>query len=182
MCICSWLPKRGQWMSMSPKHGETVSFVVVPYSNYTVIASLCWGQQCCVAIKSQWRYLWRKHMDRSCKDSISVLSTLEKKSLSLLKATALKRPGTRWLAKVSYLGCCQNQLCLPTHWKLRRKHNTSQLIYLISVADEESLLVRGYLHRNDNCMTWIHHRITQFGPQSLQCNEVQRLHLYQSLK
>lgn len=57
---------------------------------------------------------------------------------------------------------------------LWRKHNTSQLIYLISVADEESLLVRGYLHRDDNCMTWIHHRISRFGPQGLECYKVQQ--------
>lgn len=38
--------------------------------------------------------------------------------------------------------------------------NTLQLIYLISVANEEPLLARRDLHRNNDGMTWIHHRIT----------------------
>lgn len=46
-------------------------------------------------------------------------------------------------------------------------NNTSQLIHLISVTNEESLVVRGNLHRNNNRLTWIYHCITWFGPQSL---------------
>lgn len=49
------------------------------------------------------------------------------------------------------------------------------------MADEESLPVRGYLHRDDNCVTRIHYCITRFGPQGLQCNKVQLLDLHQSL-
>lgn len=59
----------------------------------------------------------------------------------------------------------------------QRQVNTSQLIYLISVTDEESLLIRGYLHRDDDCMTWIYHSITRFGPQGLASINVQRLDL-----
>lgn len=58
---------------------------------------------------------------------------------------------------------------------------TSDLIYFIGVADEESLLVRGYLHRDDNCMARIHHFIARFGPQGLRCNEVQLLKFFSGL-
>lgn len=47
-------------MSMNPEHGQAVSFAVVPYSHYTVGASLCRGKQCCAAIKSQCRHLQKK--------------------------------------------------------------------------------------------------------------------------
>lgn len=65
-------------MSMNPEHRQTGSSVVVPHSNYTVIADLCRGQQCCVAIKSQSRHLQRKH-----EAHVSKLNRLENK-LTLL--------------------------------------------------------------------------------------------------
>lgn len=119
MCICSWLPERREWMSMNPKHGQTVSFVVVPYSNYTVVASLCWGQQCCVAIKSQSRHLQRKHMGGCSKNYISVKNTLQ---YSLLNTTALE---VQDLGESPYLGCCQDPLCHPTHWKRFRSRGST---------------------------------------------------------
>lgn len=48
-------------MSMNPEHGKTGPFEVIPHSNYTVTANLRWGQQCCVAIKSQSGHLQRKN-------------------------------------------------------------------------------------------------------------------------
>ncbi len=87
--------------------------MVVPYSNNTVVASLCWGQQCCVAIESQSRYLQRKCMDECCKNYISGMNTPEN-SLSLLNTTAVE---VQNFGESLYLGCCQHQLCHPAHWK-----------------------------------------------------------------
>lgn len=48
-----------------------------------------------------------------------------------------------------------------------RRVKRNQTVYLIRVADEESLFVGENLHWDNNCVTWIHHCVTRFGPQDL---------------
>lgn len=153
-------------MGMSPKHGQTVSFVVVPHSNYAVVASLSWGQNCCVAIESQCRYLQSKHgMDED--DARNPIPVMTRKMMSLYW---IQKTGNR-LNHLSVIFSMVPPSAVPSYTlagiQLRRKHGTSKLIYLISVANEEPLLVRGNLHRDNNCVAWVHHRITRFGPQGL---------------
>jgi len=95
-------------MSMNPKHGHTVPFVVVPHSNDAVLASLSRGQQCCVAIESQCRNL----EDTQTEDAKCFVLNAEENTCSplLVDAVPIIRVESPEMKASSSLRRC---LCLP---------------------------------------------------------------------
>lgn len=79
-------------MSINPEHGKTGSFLVIPHSNYAVIANLCRGQQCCVTIKSQSRHLQRKNEAHTSKRALltSLLYQVKSDGLNMAKRPTIK--------------------------------------------------------------------------------------------
>lgn len=153
-------------MRMNPEHRQTGPSMVVPHSNYTVIANLCWGQQCRVAIKSQSRHLQRKH-----EAHISKLNRLVRLN-RLLTVDSVYYSIKKSLKCFVLKDFRQSH---PTHGRRPRL-----VFYLVIVSDKKSLLMRGHVHRDNNCMTGIDHRITRFGPQGLRWHKVQLLFLFLS--
>lgn len=140
-------------MSMNPKHGQTVSSLVVPYPHDTVVTSLCWGQHGCVAIKSQCRYLQRNHKGRysvCCYMSLGITNKIWKL--------------TRKVERPHLWNVCG--LCNTDHFK-RLKEKREDHRKARNYMNHQSALfrIRTILHaRRDSAAAKVTHHITAHSP------------------